>query len=539
MTTGQTTDTQTAPAGRVVFVGGGPGDPDLLTLAAVAALQDSDTVICDSPEHLDLLRHPAVALDPHATVVTMAELAGSADPSPDLRAALAVEACAGGRRVVRLVSGDPFLDGDAALEAAAIVRCGADFDVVPGVSALTAVPEFAGVPLSVARAVMFIPSPAALDARAAGWGEAGTLVVAARGRDLPELATILQSAGRDATEQALATIAGGSTRQHSVLTTVAGLATAASAQDADATVHLVVGQAVAGHTGELDWYESRALFGWRILIPRTKDMIASMVLRLRGYGAQSEEVATISVEQPRNPHQLDKAIRGLVEGRYQWVAFTSHNAVRAVREKLDEYGLDARAFSGLKVAAASEGTAESLKAWGIEADLVPVGNQTTAGLADAFPSFDGAQDPINRVFLPRADIATESLAKTLTDLGWEVEDVTAYRTVRAAPPPAEVREAIKSGQFDAVVFSSSSTVRNLVGIAGKPHASTIVAAIGPATARTCEEHGLRVDVVADYPSGVMLADALATFAARRRDSLLAAGEAVTRPSQRRTHRRRA
>jgi uroporphyrinogen III methyltransferase / synthase len=110
--------------------------------------------------------------------------------------------------------------------------------------------------------------------------------------------------------------------------------------------------------------------------------------------------------------------------------------------------------------------------------------------------------------------------------------------VRAAPPAAPVREAIKTGKFDAVVFTSSSTVRNLVGIAGKPHPSTVIAVIGPATAKTCEEHGLRVDVVAQKPSAVDLADALAGFAADRRDQLLAAGEPVLKPSQRRTATRR-
>ena len=103
------------------------------------------------------------------------------------------------------------------------------------------------------------------------------------------------------------------------------------------------------------------------------------------------------------------------------------------------------------------------------------------------------------MFLPRADIATETLVAGLVELGWEVDDVTAYRTVRAAPPPAPTREAIKTGKFDAVVFTSSSTVRNLVGIAGKPHTSTIIAVIGPATAKTAEEHGLRVDVLAAAP----------------------------------------
>src|SRR5690606_29168181 len=104
----------------------------------------------------------------------------------------------------------------------------------------------------------------------------------------------------------------------------------------------------------------------------------------------------------------------------------------------------------------------------------------------------------------------------LVELGWEVDDVTAYRTVRAAPPPAPTREAIKTGKFDAVMFTSSSTVRNLVGIAGKPHATTIIACIGPATAKTAEEHGLRVDVLAEKPSVEVLADALAEFGERRR-----------------------
>jgi uroporphyrinogen III methyltransferase/synthase len=118
-----------------------------------------------------------------------------------------------------------------------------------------------------------------------------------------------------------------------------------------------------------------------------------------------------------------------------------------------------------------------------------------------------------------------------------VDDVTAYRTVRAAPPPAEIREAIKTGQFDAVVFTSSSTVRNLVGIAGKPHATTVVACIGPATAKTAEEHGLRVDVLASEPTAEALVDALAEYGSGLRLSA-PPGEPVLRPSQRKGGARR-
>ncbi len=255
--------------------------------------------------------------------------------------------------------------------------------------------------------------------------------------------------------------------------------------------------------------------------------------RLRGFGAMPEEVPTISVEPPRNPQQMDKAVRGLVEGRYEWIAFTSVNAVRAVREKFEEYGLDARAFSGLKIAAVGDKTAAALADWGLNADLVPSGEQSARGLLEDWPPYDDVLDPINRVFLPRADIATETLVAGLVELGWEVDDVTAYRTVRAAPPPAETREAIKAGPFDAVVFTSSSTVRNLVGIAGKPHTSTVIAVIGPATAKTAEEHGLRVDVLAPNPSVEELVDALADFGAARRASMLESGQPVTKPSERR------
>jgi uroporphyrinogen III methyltransferase/synthase len=101
-----------------------------------------------------------------------------------------------------------------------------------------------------------------------------------------------------------------------------------------------------------------------------------------------------------------------------------------------------------------------------------------------------------------------------------------------------VRDAIKTGKFDAVVFTSSSTVRNLVGIAGKPHPSTVIAAIGPATAKTCEEHGLRVDVLASKPAVEVLAEELADFGALRRLAMVEAGEPVTKPSERRTSGRR-
>ena len=191
------------------------------------------------------------------------------------------------------------------------------------------------------------------------------------------------AAGRPGDDHVVVTLHGGSTEQITLprrWTVWSSRGEVASRRRRADPVHVIMG-AAAEQRSELSWYETKPLFGWRVLVPRTKDQAAPMVARLRTYGAHSEEVPTISVEPPRSPLQMDKAIRGLVEGRYEWVAFTSVNAVKAVREKFEEYGLDARAFSGLKVAVVGEVTAQALKAWGIEPDLVPERRAVRRGAA--------------------------------------------------------------------------------------------------------------------------------------------------------------
>jgi len=523
------------PLGHVTFVGAGPGDPSLLTLAGRDVLANADAVIVEGSQHDAFLAY----CKPGVEVVDASGAEGSRALRTAARARLVVKTAKSAANVVRLLTGDPFTFSSGAEEASACRKAGIGFNVVPGVSEVTAVPAYAGIPLTMKgdRDVAVLDlAEAKLDF--SRFGPKQTLVLLNAAEVLRETVTALTEAGFDPQTPVALTVGGTTTSQTSVIGTLATIVADLRAAKIAATDAVVVVGSVVEQRETLSWFETKPLFGWRILVPRTKDQAGPLMDRLRRYGAMPEEVPTISVEPPRNPQQMDKAIRGLVEGRYEWVAFTSANAVRAVKEKFDEYGLDARAFSGLKIAAVGDKTAEAIGAWGIRPDLVPSGEQSAAGLVEDWPPFDEVLDPINRVFLPRADIATETLVAGLTDLGWEVDDVTAYRTVRAAPPPAPTREAIKTGKFDAVVFTSSSTVRNLVGIAGKPHSSTIIAVIGPATMKTAEEHGLRVDAMAENPSAEELADALARFGSDRRDALIEAGEPVTRPSERRSGSRR-
>jgi uroporphyrinogen III methyltransferase/synthase len=499
----------TGSAGTIVFVGAGPGDPGMLTSRASAALDRAGTVIVDpgvpaAVQDAVRAQHPGLELTP--AVGEPAEVAKAA-----------VAAARNGTVVVRLVAGDPYTSDEVVKEVLAVGRTSVPFDVVPGVASATAVPAFAGVALGGTALTADLRSgadPAALAGAVTGTG--ATLVLQGDAEQLPDAAAGLVEGGLPGSTPVVVTAQGSGTGQKSVTAKLSAVAEKTAGLDAlTGPVVATVGAAV-DKRARLSWWESRPLFGWRVLVPRTKDQAGEMSDRLRAYGAVPVEVPTIAVEPPRSPAQMDRAIKGLVTGRYGWIVFTSVNAVRAVREKFAELGLDARAFAGVKVACVGESTAEAVRAFGIQPELVPSGQQSSEGLLADFPPYDDVFDPIDRVLLPRADIATETLAAGLKERGWEIDDVTAYRTVRAAPPPAAVREAIKGGGFDAVCFTSSSTVRNLVGIAGKPHARTVVAVIGPATAASAQEFGLRVDVQPGTAAVGPLVDALAEFAAARR-----------------------
>src|SRR3954451_1871556 len=487
--------------GRIAFVGSGPGDPGLLTVRARDAIAGAPLVVTD----------PDVAEGVLALVADGADIRPAVGEPADVAAGLVAEAAAG-RQVVRLVGGDPLTADAVVAETLAVAAAGVPFDVVPGVCTGTAVPAYTGVPLGSAHVEADVRAGLDWAALAA---VPGPLVLHATAAHLLDVVTGLTEHGVAPTTPVAVTSRGTLTAQKTVQTTLAALASEGA--DLDGPLIVTIGDAVA-QRGRLSWWESRALYGWRVLVPRTKDQAGVMSDRLAVHGATAEEVPTIAVEPPRSPTQMERAVKGLVDGRYQWVVFTSANAVRAVWEKFAEFGLDARAFSGVRIACVGEATADTVRAFGVHPELVPgeETEQSSEGLLEVFPPHDDVLDPVDRVLLPRADIATETLAEGLQSRGWEIDDVTAYRTVRAAPPPAPTREAIKTGGFDAVCFTSSSTVRNLVGIAGKPHARTIVACIGPKTAETAAEFGLRVDVKPEVAAVGPLVEALAEHAARLR-----------------------
>lgn len=545
--------------GTVIFVGAGPGNPDLLTVRAREVLTGTAIAVVDSdvpagirdtvgaalpvpPEKLeeaenqyqqlvkDAKEHGARRKPPRPAPPTAAELYDAAPGTAQVVEQL-LGLAEGGGNVIRLVTGNPLSKESVLAEISELAATGADFQVVPGMSLPSTVPAFAGIALG----STFTETD--LSRGDTDWEQLASapqpLVLQATAEDLQTISDELQWRGMQPAMPVSVTVHG-TTRLQRTYDLTLGTLTKLNVE-LPGKIVVTLGTAVDDRS-KYSWWENRPLYGWRVLVPRAKAQAAPMSARLAGHGAIPQEVPTISLEPPRNPAQMERSIKGIVEGRYQWVVFTSVNAVNAVWEKIASFGLDSRAFAGVRLAAVGRKTARAIQALGMTPELLPPATKQNAhGLVEAFPEFVAGMDPVSGVLLPRADLGTDVLVDGLAQLGWDVDDVVAYRTVRAAPPSAEIRDMIKSGGFDAVCFTSSSTVKNLVGIAGKPHQRTIIAVIGPATARTARELGLRVDVVpevADIPS---LVDALADHVAHLR----ATGQLPPPRKKRRGRRRQA
>ena len=513
------------PKGTVSLVGAGPGDPDLITLRGLELLERADVVVVDRLAPRSLLQHCRSDVE----VVDAGKVPHGEGMTQEAINALLVDRAKQGLNVVRLKGGDPFVFGRGGEEAEACVKAKVPWEVVPGVTSAIAVPAYAGIPVTHRGTTQdFVVVSGHVDPQAPGstvdWRALatgpGTIVLLMGVEKIGKIAAKLIEHGRPGDTPVAMTRYGTTAAQRTVVADLNTIEEAAAAAKMTAPAVTVIGS-VVGLRGKLNWYEGRPLFGMSVLVPRTRQQAGTLSSEVRSLGGEPIEVPTIAVEPPRNPEPMRRAVSGLVQGRYQWVAFTSANAVRAVREGMEEVGLDPRALAGVKIAAVGDATVAALREWGLFCDLKPDTEMSSEALGKAWPPYDAQLDFLDRVLLPRADIATETLVAAVKAKGWAVDEVTAYRTVRAPAPPDEVKQAVRNGDVDAIVFTSSSTVRNLVSLCGKPHERTLIAAIGPQTAAAAREAGLRVDVQSRVASVAAVTKALA-------DHVVAArAEAVT------------
>jgi uroporphyrinogen III methyltransferase/synthase len=474
----------------VHLVGAGPGDPGLLTVRGAEVLRRADVVVHDRLSESSLLDlAPA-----HAERISVGKTPkGPSTPQDEINRLL-VERGKAGLEVVRLKGGDPFVFGRGGEEAAALAAAGVPFEVVPGITSAVAAPAYAGIPVThrgMSTSFTVVTGTEAPWASSETDWEAvarigGTIVILMGVATRALIAERLQAGGLAASTPVAAVTWGTRADQRTVRSTLAGLAGA----DIHSPAVIVVGE-VAGL--DLAWFETRPLFGRRVVVTRAQAQASRLASKLAALGAEVIEVPVIDLDEPTDGAVA--LVRAAAAVRmYDWVVFTSSNAV----DRFVPHLRDARAFGTAQIAVVGAGTAEALSRFHVVADLVPE-RFVAEALVDVFPEGSG------RVLLPQAAAARPVVADGLRAKGWTVDIVEAYRTVAGQPSPQALAAARDA---DAITFTSASTVNNYLALAGADAVPATVVTIGPITTRAAKEAGLEVVAEADPSTIDGLADAV-------------------------------
>ena len=478
--------------GIVYIVGAGPGDRKLITLKGVECLQRADVVIYDlllndallehCPAHTEKIKAP----DPRIRTTRQDELNR-----------LLVEHAKAGKIVVRLKGGDPYIFGRGGEEAVALIEAGIPFEVVPGITSAIAASAYAGIPVThrdYASSVAFVTghSAALRPDSNINWAQLATavdtLVVYMGVAHLRQIVERLIVHGRNPQTPVSLVRVGTTPQQHVVQGTLTDIVEKVDAVQLKSPAVIVVGE-VNRLRQQLRWFDTKPLFGKRILVTRARAQASEFADLLEANGAEVIQFPTIKI-QPIARVDIPSP------NAYDWVIFTSVNAVEIFYERLRKNGKDARAFGGCSVCAVGAKTVEALNRIGIHPDFVPSHSRGSAIAAEIW-EVNG-----KKILLPRAKIATADLPNGLRERGAHIDDVPLYDTVKVASENRdEIKADLLNGRIDLVTFTSSSTVTNFLEMF-PAHAPTVllanvkVAVIGPTTQKTVEKCGVHIDVVA-------------------------------------------
>lgn len=482
--------------GIVWLVGAGPGDPELISVKGLRLIQSADAIVYDRLVDRRLLRHARSG----AALTDVGKIPGRRTNRQEDINKLLIELGRSGKRVVRLKGGDPFVFGRGGEEAEALVGAGVRFEVVPGITSAIAAPAYAGIPLTHRRlASSFSVVTGSEDPTkpntSVNWEalarSGGTLVVLMGRSNLSVIASALVDYGR-APQTPVALVQWGTEPyQRTVAGTLADIADRAAAAGIGAPAVTIVGD-VTQLRNTISWFEGMPLFGKRALVTRTRTQASALSDMLTQRGAQAIELPTIEIQELDEYDELDDALKSACG--YDWIVFSSANAVDVVFGRMKALGLDARALHGVKIAAIGPATRRKLWAYGVFADFTPA-SFVAEGVVE---ELGACRMKGKRVLLPQAEIARDALRRGLSALGATVDGIVAYHTVTPKGTVARLRSALAEG-VDVATFTSSSTVSNLVELMdGNTEAlkGVTIACIGPVTAERAVELGLRVDIVA-------------------------------------------
>lgn len=494
--------------GTVYLIGAGPGDRGLITIKGKELLEKADVIIYDYLVNPDLLEYSKNG----AEIIYVGKKAGQKEMSQKEINALLVNKARKSKIVARLKGGDPFTFGRGGEEAEALQAKKIGFEIVPGVSSVSAVPAYSGISLThrdftSSFAVVTGHEDPSKPQSNIPWdalSKIGTVVFLMGVKKLKVNMLKLIKAGKSPSTPVAVTTWGTYPKQRTLTGNISNIADLVKDHKEITSPGIVVVGEVVNLREIINWYELKPLFGKTIVVTRPKGQSQKFIELLEQKGAQVIPYPTIEIKPPSSYQALDKAIENISE--YDWLIFTSVNGVWSFFKRLNELNKDIRQLYRAKIAAIGEITAREVEKFGIKVDIVPQ-DFKAEGLIKIFKkeSMSGA-----RVLIPRAKVARDVLPDNLVKVGAKVDVVTTYITKTAGKVKTKnIVNLLKKGEIDLITFTSSSTAKNFFNlIPNLDHYKKrpLIASIGPITAKTVKESGYKSKIIAKTYTVDHLAD---------------------------------
>jgi len=490
--------------GKVYLVGAGPGDPGLLTLKAKKCLEHADIVIYDHLANEKLLEY----VKPQAECIYVGKKAGQHTLRQEDINRLLVESAQKYDYVVRLKGGDPFLFGRGGEEALELIKNNILFEVVPGISAGLAATAYAGIPVThreLASSVAFITGHEAQKAQGSAgvnWeriaGSCDTLVFFMGVKNLPNITRELLSSGLSEDTPVAMIREGTHNYQQTISGTLSNIVQLSEEHNIIPPVIIVVGNVVKLRE-RLVWFEKRPLFGKTVVVTRNKTSEAKFTGLLEQQGANVFHFPTINIVELTPNAKLDQALNDL--NAYDWLVFTSGNAVEIFFERLFQQGDDIRSLHTMKIAAIGKPSAEKLRKYYLKADFIPDKFTSENLVVEMTAKFSLSK---KRILFPGSSLSNPQIAENLKKAGAQVNMIPVYETKIAHVDEEllnELKTFIEQKKIDWITFTSSSTVDNFIEIVGRDfiveHQANIpISSIGPVTTETLEKYGFEPGITA-------------------------------------------
>ncbi len=473
---------------KVYLIGAGPGDVELLTIKAKSLIERADVVVYDRLADNRILQFAPES----AEKIYVGKAPNQHTMKQEEISQLLVDLAKRFDNVVRLKGGDPFVFGRGGEEALLLKKNDIPFEIVPGVTSAISVPAYAGIPVThrgLATSFAVVTGHEMADKSSIRWDKlstgADTLIFLMGVANLAEITQKLIDNGRAANTPAAVIQNGTKAQQRVLITTVKDAAADVRREQITSPAIFIVGEVVKLRD-DIKWFDTRPLFGKKILITRARSQASKLSAMLSTFGAECIEVPAIKLVKPSDDYQaVDRALAQI--NKYDYIIFTSENGVKYFFERLQLKKLDTRSLANAKIAAIGSATSTELSLHGIKADFVPT-EFRAEGLVELLKDKVAGK----RVLIPRAEEAREVLPQELIKAGAEVEVVPTYKTISA------IEGNINFDDIDLVTFTSSSTVKNLINAVGaEALKNTKTAAIGPITADTLKSFGIDADIQAE------------------------------------------